>query len=84
MVPVLIIAVLWLGGTMVLESEWMEELLYRHDINRMADRDRTKHHELMRLERKREQPSRSARWAKRNPVTGKVAGKAGGFGQMTW
>lgn len=65
MIAVILIGILWLGGTWVLESEWMAVKMEKREINRMADASRKR-------------PYVRPLSSKRNPAAG-TAGKARGL-----
>ena len=50
-----------------MESETHAKREERREIDRMADESRRNRPELMKLEKRREAPSRSARWAQKTP-----------------
>ena len=50
-----------------LDSKRHRAAVERREIDRMADNSRRNRPELMKLEKRREAPSRSARWATKSP-----------------
>jgi hypothetical protein len=50
-----------------LDSKRHRAAVERREIDRMADESRRQRPELMKLEKRREAPSRSARWATKSP-----------------
>lgn len=50
-----------------MESETHAKREERREIDQMADESRRQRPELMKLEKRREAPSRSARWATKSP-----------------
>lgn len=50
-----------------LDSKRHQRAVERREIDRMADESRRQRPELMKLEKRREAPSRSARWATKSP-----------------
>ena len=50
-----------------MEGEKHKKAVERREIDRMADESRRNRPELMKLEKRREAPSRSARWATKSP-----------------
>ncbi len=52
---------------MYMESEKHHRAVERREIDRMADESRRNRPELMKLEKRRVAPSRSARWATKSP-----------------
>ena len=52
---------------MYMESGKHLKAVQRREIDQMADESRRQRPELMKLEKRREAPSRSARWATKSP-----------------
>lgn len=50
-----------------MESGMHQKAVARREIDRMADESRRQRPELMKLEKRREAPSRSARWVTKSP-----------------